>query len=260
MFKSLNSPLTHHPVGNQTLELVRTARKSSIALKIKANKVVVLVPKHYSNKRLQTVLLSHQSWLMHTLSKLEHKLKIQPKAQVFNGKHGESFYFFGRSVKVLLQANDSNEGGDKNGFMPQAHNNVHIEGENCFVIGNAQSKQHVCASIEKFMIQTAQTYLPSKLENYAQRIGVTYQSVSVKGYKSRWGSCCSDSRLQFNWRLWQAPDWVIDYVIVHELCHRIHPNHSQNFWALVMQHYPRTNEAKLMIKQQGERWIQFLQR
>ncbi|MCF6345251.1 MAG: M48 family metallopeptidase [Thiomicrorhabdus sp.] len=81
----------------------------------------------------------------------------------------------------------------------------------------------------------------------------------VKGYKSRWGSCCSDGRLQFNWRLWQAPDWVIDYVIVHELCHRVYPNHSKAFWALVMQHYPKTNEAKRMIKQQGKRWIKFLE-
>ncbi|MCF6344910.1 MAG: M48 family metallopeptidase [Thiomicrorhabdus sp.] len=256
MFKSSTSPLTHHTVGNQTLEIVRTARKSSIALKVKANKIVVLVPKHYSNKRLKNVLSLNQTWLIHTLPKLEHTLQTQPQVQKFHGKNGEFFHFLGRNVTIVLQSNHSNEGGGKNDSMPQ----VHIKGAHCFVVGGTQSKQHVCFVLEQFLIQTAQAYLPSKLKYYAQRIGVTYQSVTVKGYKSRWGSCCLDGRLQFNWRLWQAPEWVIDYVIVHELCHRIHPNHSQKFWALVMQHYPRTNEAKQMIKQQGNHWIQFLRR
>jgi hypothetical protein len=109
------------------------------------------------------------------------------------------------------------------------------------------------------MVCALKKYLASKLEQYTKQIGVTHQSVTVKGYKSRWGSCSSDGRLQFNWRLMQAPRWVIDYVMVHELCHIIHPNHSREFWALVQKHCPKRDEAKRYFKQHGSMWIQFLQ-
>ncbi|CAN8141022.1 conserved hypothetical protein [uncultured Thiomicrorhabdus sp.] len=64
--------------------------------------------------------------------------------------------------------------------------------------------------------------------------------------------------MQFNWKLLQAPKWVVDYVIVHELAHLVHPNHSRDFWNLVQQHYPETLKAKVYLKQSGNQMMQFL--
>lgn len=83
-------------------------------------------------------------------------------------------------------------------------------------------------------------------------IGVQPTAIIVKTYKARWGSCYSDGRISFNWKLIMAATWVIDYVVVHELCHLIHHNHSANFWRLVEQYYPSYKQAKEWLKQNGQ--------
>jgi len=113
--------------------------------------------------------------------------------------------------------------------------------------------------IVNFFKQTAVDYLQQKLDFYADEMELNYQSLTVKAYKSRWGSCYSDGRIQFNWRLMQAPEWVIDYVVVHELAHLVHHNHSKPFWQLVEKYYPLTKAAKRELKIHGPDWIQLLQ-
>lgn len=103
-----------------------------------------------------------------------------------------------------------------------------------------------------------QQYLAKKLPAFAQKMQLDYRSVQVSNYKSRWGSCKSDGSLQFNWRILQADTEVIDYLIVHELAHLRYPDHSQDFWRLVTEFYPETPAAKAKIRQNGSRWIGFL--
>lgn len=261
--QSLMQPLTHHQVGAHTLPIVRTVRKNSIALKHRdalhsRGEVVILVPKTYSNKRLKKVLLEHQTWLEQGLNRLTLRLQKSIPLTKFAGKAGESFSFLGEEVTVVYALAESKR---TENFPPPI---VHIQNKQCCIeliqTDSSESESQVCWAIESFMRQALQDYLPPVLEQYAQHIGVTYQAVTVKGYKARWGSCCPDGRLQFNWRLMQAPSWVIDYVVVHELCHLVHLNHSRAFWTLVQKHCPRTNEAKHYLKQHGQPWIHFLQR
>ena len=244
--------ITHHQIGGQPLEIVRTTRKNSIALKACADKHVILVPKHYSNRQLTKVLTANQTWLMQGLAKLQQRRLSHPEPVVFKGEWGESFDFLGQPVTLEAV---SRGGRNLNKCSP-----VSILENQCLLAEDLQPLLQRCAAIEAFMIQTARMYLADHLPQVAQQIGVTYQSVTVKGYKSRWGSCHPDGRLQFNWRLWQAPPWVIEYVMVHELCHLVHLNHSKAFWALVQRYCPKTNEAKAYIKQHGSSWIQFLQK
>ena len=82
----------------------------------------------------------------------------------------------------------------------------------------------------------AKEVFASKLEQYAKEMGVAYNSFRVKEQKTRWGSCSSKGNINLNWRLIQAPEEVIDYVIVHELAHLKYMNHSHEFWQLVSQH------------------------
>ena len=81
--------------------------------------------------------------------------------------------------------------------------------------------------------QLAREYLPGRVALYAPRVGVTYEKITIRAQTSRWGSCSCQGNLNFNCLLMLTPSEVRDYVVIHELCHRKHMNHSPAFWAEV---------------------------
>lgn len=85
-------------------------------------------------------------------------------------------------------------------------------------------------------IETARNIFTQKAAYYARIMGVTYNRIAIREQKTRWGSCSSKGNLNFNYRLHYLPQELMDYVVVHELSHRIHMNHSRDFWALVGQY------------------------
>ena len=87
--------------------------------------------------------------------------------------------------------------------------------------------------IERWYRREAATYLASRVEHYAPRLGVQPSRVTVRGQRSRWGSCSGKGTVSLNWRLMMVPSALADYVVVHELCHLRHMNHSPHFWAMV---------------------------
>jgi len=93
--------------------------------------------------------------------------------------------------------------------------------------------------------------LQEKTDRYAKQIGVSLAGVSVRNFKSRWGSCDKHGQVVFNWNIIKAPHAIADYVVVHELCHLIHPNHSKDFWQLVGRHETSYSEHKQWLKEKG---------
>jgi predicted metal-dependent hydrolase len=87
-----------------------------------------------------------------------------------------------------------------------------------------------------------------KTNRLAKAIGVKPISIKVKSYKSRWGSCSSKGDVSYNWKIMQAPSSVIDYVVIHELCHLIEHNHSSKFWNMVEKYCPEWRKSKEWLK------------
>lgn len=86
-------------------------------------------------------------------------------------------------------------------------------------------------------------------------MGVTYGRITIREQKTRWGSCSSKGNLNFNWRLIFAPEYVLDYVVVHELAHRKEMNHSKAFYAVIESVLPDYQTAKKWLKDHGhELW------
>ena len=88
-------------------------------------------------------------------------------------------------------------------------------------------------------------------EEEAERLGVAYRRIRIGGQRTLWGSCSPSGTLSFNWRLVLAPLEVLDYVVVHELCHLRVPNHSRAFWELVEGRRPRWRERKSVCASRG---------
>ena len=88
---------------------------------------------------------------------------------------------------------------------------------------------------------------------FAPLVGVDYGRISIRAQRTRWGSCSSKGNLNFNCLLMLAPDYVQDYVVVHELCHRKEMNHSPHFWALVESLVPDYKIHRQWLKENGEK-------
>ena len=95
--------------------------------------------------------------------------------------------------------------------------------------------------------------IPGRVAHYASLVGVTYGRITVRNQKTRWGSCSSKGNLNFNCLLMLAPPEILDYVVVHELCHRKQMNHSPKFWAEVAAVIPDYKTREKWLKTEGTR-------
>lgn len=102
-----------------------------------------------------------------------------------------------------------------------------------------------------YFSKKAKQVIPPKVEAYAKKLGVQYGRISIRTQRTRWGSCSGRGNLNFNCLLMMAPEEVLDYVIVHELCHLIEMNHSKRFWGLVETMMPDFQNQKAWLKQYG---------
>lgn len=102
--------------------------------------------------------------------------------------------------------------------------------------------------IAKKYEQQARKLLPERLALWSERTGLKPSALSLRAQRSRWGSLSSSGRMSLNWKLMAAPLEVIDYVIIHELCHIVHANHSRRFWGLVASWDPLYKDHRVWLR------------
>ena len=111
--------------------------------------------------------------------------------------------------------------------------------------------QEEIQSLKQRALQT----IPERVEHFATLVGVTYGGITIRTQRTRWGSCSSKGNLNFNCLLMLAPPEVLDYVVVHELCHRREMNHSSKFWAEVERVLPDYDARRKWLKENGQALI-----
>ena len=104
---------------------------------------------------------------------------------------------------------------------------------------------------QKALEKQAAQVLPSKVQHFAAVIGVSYGRITIRGQRTRWGSCSAKGNLNFNCLLMLCPEEVMDYVVIHELCHRKEMNHSPAFWAEVETYCPDYRIHRKWLKENG---------
>lgn len=101
---------------------------------------------------------------------------------------------------------------------------------------------------ERFLKNTASKYIIPRTHYLGQKMKLEFGQISLKQQKTRWGSCSSKRNLNFNWRLVHFSPQIIDYVIIHELSHLVHMNHSRNFWQLVSRYDPEYTKHRGFLR------------
>lgn len=132
-------------------------------------------------------------------------------------------------------------------------------------LGEMQARKHALEQLQPFTVeemktlaQKARVIIPERVKKYAPIVGVNYGRITIRNQRSRWGSCSGKGNLNFNCLLVLFPDEVIDYVVIHELCHRKHMNHSAEFYAEVERVFPEYRRCRKWLKENGGLYLSLL--
>lgn len=161
-----------------------------------------------------------------------------------------------QDATILVRAPYQMQNAEINRFIKEKENWIikHLK--------KAEDRQREMRDIQKFSVQEIQKLtdlalkiIPVKVKYFAGVMNVNYGRITIRNQKTRWGSCSAKRNLNFNCLLMLAPDKVVDYVVVHELCHLIEMNHSKKFWAQVEQVMPDYKKHKQWLKDHGNEII-----
>lgn len=129
-----------------------------------------------------------------------------------------------------------------------AHQKWILEKQHQVIAAEAQ-QVHITDEERKQGIELAKKLIPERVAYFAKHMGVTYGRITIREQKTRWGSCSSKGNLNFNWKLVLFEPELLDYVVVHELAHRIEMNHSASFWAIVESVLPDYKERRKRLRE-----------
>ncbi|MDG4812273.1 SprT family zinc-dependent metalloprotease [Hydrogenovibrio sp. 3SP14C1] len=233
-------------LDNETIEVVKTSRRGSIGLKVEPDRIALMVPKQFSDLTIESLVANEKEWLLDQIRK--HQAEM-PKKLVL--KSGHELLLFGE--KILYKEDHKTAVKSLKVELDGACLTAYMNTARALKAPEATARKKVVT----FLTRQLQAYLMEKVPVFAEQIAVSPTEVTVRNYKSRWGSCYPDGRIQFNWRLAMAPKAVIDYVIQHELCHLVHANHSSQYWQLVAEHNPEYEMHKQWLKENGTALIHF---
>ena len=148
-------------------------------------------------------------------------------------------------------------------YMPEADIFSFVESKSVWLAKYLQKKERDLESLKeegcftdqeiKRLYELAKQVIPEKVAYYARLMRISYGRISIRKQKTRWGSCSREGNLNFNCLLMMAPPEVLDYVVVHELCHRLEMNHSAKFWAQVEKMIPDYRKPRKWLKENGSR-------
>ena len=136
--------------------------------------------------------------------------------------HGESFLYLGNTYPILI----SQDTDIKKDHVVLEENKLHV-----YVI--QQEDERIKQALKRFYYRQCKALVEKRVQFYQSNFRVKPRSIRISDSKSTWGTCDSMRQLTFNWKLAMAPLKVIDYVVVHEMCHMVHMNHDRSFWRLV---------------------------
>lgn len=209
--------------------------RKTISIKINDNgEVIVSAPLYLSSERIKELIKVKSKWIIEKLELItNNKQKDNPLESIkFLGSNYKVKIYEekGNSIKVRLKEDE---------FQVYAP----IEGNNL--------EPHIKETIVKWYKTQAALIYKERVEYYSKILKVHPQKITIKEQKTRWGSCSSKGNLNFNWKVVMAPVEVVNYLVVHELCHLLQMNHSKDFWDLVESVLPDFNKYRQWLKLNG---------
>lgn len=216
--------------------VIRSGRRRSATFRVDQSGVSFRVPKEIGRQKIVELVEKKTPWIR---KKLEYAASLTPP-RLLDFENGDPIPYLGKTYCLKVQVGD--------------YPHVELVGEDILVSVVEQhltNSLHIQLVLERWFLDEAAILLAERLDFYAPIVGVRPTGMQVKAYKARWGSCKMDGQIQFNWRLIHGPVDVLDYVVVHELCHILQHNHSAAYWSEVARVMPDYEVRRKWLSQNG---------
>ena len=217
--------------------LKKSTKAKYLGIRIKPfDGIVVAVPKRVSFKEAEEFVRSKESWILKHLSKIK---KIESSKIIFD----ESTSFSTKEHKLLIEKSDFSKPR-----ITIDSSVIRIEYPITKNVLSEEIQDKIKYGITEALRIEAKKHIPSRVEELSNLFNFSYKKLFLKNLKSRWGSCSGRNNINLNIHLMQLPNNLIDYVILHELVHTIHKNHSKKFWNALEKVLPESKTFDKKLK------------
>lgn len=228
---------SYYTYNNQTVDFQLTYKKRKtlgIYIDVYGN-IELRVPKATEDQQIIDLLESKWSWIVRKQGEMKERTKgFKEKTY----EDGEEFLFLGNHYPIEVEED------------PKAkHATITFDQSTLKIVVPVRDEAMLKKLMTKFYKQQCKKLVESRIREYQSNFKVKPKSIKINGNKKNWGTCNSLRDLTFNWKLAMAPLKVIDYVVIHEMCHMIHMNHDRSFWRLVGKYMPDYEAQQNWLKE-----------
>lgn len=225
--------------GTETIEFtVEFSKRKTLSIEVSAPKVIRVIAPYGTeeDKILETVKLKSK-WIVKKLFEIREMEYRKRNREYVNG---ESFIYMGRNYSLQIVVDESIR-------MPEAK----LWRGKFFVHVKGNDSDQIRLALENWYRDKAKEKIKERIAYYQNCFDEKPRRIVIKDQQKRWGSCTKNNELLFNWKCIMAPSPVLDYIVVHEMCHMVHMNHSKEFWQLVKKVLPDYEQRKEWLKNNG---------
>ncbi len=217
-------------------------RATRVRLVVSDKKIEVVAPVDFPEQKLHEFVAKKRAWVERTLLKVKQKSVRNKALAPDTYEHGVLIPFKGEKYPLSLV------------FITGDSSRLVFSAQSGFTLYlNKKNSQHqiIRSVLIDWMLEQAAQDIEKYVSQHAVKLKLWPRSIRLKQQKSRWGSCGIHDDININWLLILTPPKVMEYVVVHELCHLKHRNHSRNFWNLVGKQIPDYQRHRNWLKEHG---------
>lgn len=225
---------TNEGVSIDCLITYRKKKSKEMLVDLHGN-VEIKVPRDTSDQVLEEMVMARWPLI------LKKQTEMRQKANGYQQKDyvaGETFLYLGKSYPIVIEV-DANISKEV----------IKLHDEELVIRLKEQSDEKVIKLLKRFYRQKCKKLVEKRLQYYQSNFKVKPRGFTITDSAKTWGTCNSNREMTFNWKLVMAPMAVVDYVVVHEMCHMVHMNHDRSFWRLVGKHIPNYEEMQTWLQQ-----------
>ncbi len=218
-------------------QVVRSRRATADIVIERDGSILVRAPESIPDERIEDMVEAKRYWIYKNLAEWRD---LNATRVLREYRNGEGFLYLGRSYRLLLVANQTEPLLLKNGRFCLQRDLV-----------DEGAIEAAKTAFRDYYISRGSERITQRLNYYAPKVGVAPHGIDVRELGNRWASCSPNGNLAFHWKCMMAPQSIIDYIVVHELCHFHHLDHTDAFWNEVDKVIPNYGERKEWLRVNG---------